>query len=75
MPLYLDTRGNTVVSVGICDRCKFKMPVSEMVTDPNSPGLRLHEHCRDNYDPYRLAPRGPDQVTIQHPRPDIDIST
>jgi hypothetical protein len=74
MSKYLDTNGKTSLAVGICDRCHFKMALADMVSDPNSPGLRVHAECKDQFDPYRLAARQPEKITVREPRPDADIS-
>lgn len=71
MSLYLDTRGHSILSVGICDRCKMKTPLDVLVSDPNSPGLRVHpDGCADKYDPYRLPARKSENITVRYPRPD-----
>jgi len=75
MPLYLDTRGNAVLSVAICARCKMKRAYVNLGPDPNYPGLRVcDEGCRDQFDPYRLPARQPEKIAIRFPRPDVNIS-
>lgn len=67
MPLYLNAGG----PIAICDRCHLKKYYSELVSDPNSPGLRVCQTgCIDQFDPWRLAPRQTENITLQHPRPD-----
>ena len=39
MPRYLNTRGNTTLAIGICGRCSIKMPLADLLPDPNYPGL------------------------------------
>lgn len=75
MSLYLDTRGKTTVAIGICDRCKLKMPLADMVTDGNTPSIRGHKACMDVLDPWRLPARQTENITLRYPRPDADIST
>lgn len=71
MPLYLDTLGEACVAVAICDRCRMKVKIGHLVSDPNSPGLRVcHDTCRDRLDPYRLAARKTEDITVRYPRPD-----
>jgi hypothetical protein len=75
MSLYLDTRGNTSVAIGICSRCKLKRPIVALVSDPNAPGLRVcgdkgERGCVDKFDPWRLPARRPENITVQYPRPD-----
>lgn len=74
MSLYLDTRGNTNVAIAVCDRCKLKCAIVDLVPDPNSPGLRVHEHCKDQFDPWRLPARPPDNLTVNYPRPDLPLT-
>lgn len=70
MPRYINTRGNASLAIAVCDRCKFKFPLVELMEDGNSPGLRVCLACRDDYDPYRLPTREPEDVTLQYPRPE-----
>ena len=60
MPVYLDTRGNSVLSVAICDRCSRKFAYTELMPDPNFPGMRVGKDDLDNYDPWRLPARQTD---------------
>jgi len=59
----------------ICQRCQLRGLHAEMVADVNSPGLMVHPHCADMLDPYRLAPRETEDITLAHPRPDVNIGT
>jgi len=75
MPLYLDTRGNSSLSIFICDRCKMKRPYDELQPDGNLPGIKVcQQGCSDQFDPYRLAPRQPEKISIRFPRPDDSIA-
>ena len=74
MPLYLDTSGYASRAVAICDRCRFKKPLSTLVADGNTPGLRVCPECSDNFDPWRLPARKPEDITLQYPRPDEPLS-
>lgn len=75
MPVWLDTRGNTVLSIAICDRCKMKRAYSDLRPDGNIPALRVCGNgCSDNFDPYRLPARQPEKITLRFPRPDADIA-
>lgn len=74
MPLYIDTSGETVAAVAICDRCKMKVKFAALISDPNSPGLRVCEDgCVDIYDPYRLPPRSTEKIDLRYPRPEEDL--
>ena len=75
MPRYLNTRGNTTLAIGICGRCSIKMPLADLLPDPNSPGLLVCEKDRDQYDPYRLPARQPDNIVLPFTRPDAPIGT
>jgi hypothetical protein len=76
MPKWLDTRGNTKISIAICDRCKMKRAYTELESDPNFPGLRVCCYgCKDQYDPYRLPARQTERINIRFARPDVDIAT
>jgi hypothetical protein len=74
MPIYIDTRGNSVLSVGICDRCNRKMAYVDLMPDPNFPGMRVCKEDLDQYDPWRLPAIQPENITLRHPRPDVSIA-
>ncbi len=74
MPRFLDTRGNSSLAIGVCDRCKFKFPIGELRADRNSPGLRVCEKCCDVKDPYKLPPKRPDNIVVAYPRPDETLT-
>jgi len=74
MPVYLDTRGNSVLSVGICDRCSRKFPYGELMSDPNFPGMRVCKDDVDNFDPWRLPARQTENISLRFPRPDVSIA-
>ncbi len=72
--LYCDTRGQDVLSVAVCDRCSRKLPYSLLRPDPNSPGLMVCPDDLDQYDPWRLAARETETITLRHPRPDVSVA-
>ena len=75
MPLWLNTRGNTVLSIAICDRCKRKVPYSDIRPDGNIPAIRVcGDGCSDQFDPYRLPARQSEKISLRFPRPDADIA-
>ena len=75
MPIYLDTRGEADLGIAICARCSVKYPRTRLVSDPNSPGLKVcTDGCLDEFDPYRLPAREPDKITMEWTRPDISIA-
>jgi hypothetical protein len=75
MSKWLNTLGNTVLSIAICDRCKMKRAYTDISQDRNLPGLRVcNDGCNDERDPYRLPARQPEKIAIRFPRPDADIA-
>ena len=75
MPVWLDTLGDTVLSIAICDRCKMKRPYSDIRPDGNIPGIRVcSEGCSDQFDPYRLPARQPEKISLRFPRPDESVA-
>lgn len=74
MPVYLDTRGNSVLSVAICDRCNRKFAYTELMPDPNFPGMRVCKEDLDNFDPWRLPARQTENIALRFPRPDVSIA-
>jgi len=75
MPVYLDTRGNSVLSVAVCDRCNRKFAYTELMPDPNFPGMRVCKDDLDNFDPWRLPARQTENIALRFPRPDANIAT
>lgn len=75
MPLFLDTRGNTTLGIGICSRCSRKMPLHKLQPDPNFPGLRVCDADMDQFDPYRLPPRQTENITLPFLRTDAPVGT
>lgn len=75
MPLYLNTKGNSTLGIGICSRCSRKFPLGELQPDPNFSGLRVCDKDMDQFDPYRLGPPPTDNIVLPFTRPDTPIST
>lgn len=73
-PRFLDTRGNPSLGIGVCARCGFKFPLHELQPDPNAPGIMVCAADRDDFDPYRMAPRQPDRYQLPFTRPDVEIA-
>jgi hypothetical protein len=73
MPLFLDTRGQPTLGIGLCARCSRKFPLADLAPDPNYPAMMVCAEDRDVYDPYRLAPRQPDNITLPFARPDLPL--
>ena len=75
MSRFLDPTGQPTYGLALCGRCSRKMFLSALMSDPNSPGLRVCRDDLDQYDPYRLAPRAPDQIVLPFVRPDESVAT
>lgn len=75
MPVYLDTRGNTVLSVAICDRCSRKFAYTDLMPDPNFPGMRVCKDDLDQFDPWRLPAIQTENIALRFPRPDVTVAT
>lgn len=75
MPIFLDTTGRSTLGIAICARCSRKFPLEELHSDPNYPNLMVCDEDTDQYDPYRLAPRPPDQIVLPFVRPDLPLGT
>ena len=75
MPIYIDTRGNSVLSVAICDRCSRKFAYVDLMPDPNFPGMRVCKDDLDKYDPWRLPARQTENISLRFPRPDAPVGT
>jgi hypothetical protein len=75
MSKYLDVSGESTFGIALCARCSRKFKLAELSSDPNFPGLMVCRDDLDDYDPYRLAPRGPDKIVLPFTRPDTSITT
>lgn len=75
MPVYLDTRGNSVLSVAVCDRCNRKFAYVDLMPDPNFPGMRVCKDDLDKFDPWRLPARQTENIALRFPRPDVSVAT
>jgi len=74
MSVFLDPRGKSTFGIGICARCSRKMSLEDLSSDPNYPGLYVCAEDKDQFDPYRLAARQPERISLFHPRPDTNIA-
>lgn len=72
---FLNTTGNQTLGIGICNRCQFKFPLHMLQDDPNIPNFKVCLADRDDFDPYRMPARTPDDITLPFVRPDVDLST
>jgi hypothetical protein len=62
-------------SIGICSRCKFKVPYKDLREDGNVPGLYVCQDagCYDKLSRFKKPPRQPDAVALHHARPDVPL--
>jgi hypothetical protein len=74
MPVYIDTRGNSVLSVAICDRCSRKFAYVDLMPDPNFPGMRVCKEDLDDFDPWRLPAIQTENIALRFPRPDQSVA-
>ena len=80
MPIFLDTRGKTSLTVALCGRCSRKRSIDNLGIDPNiGPGVLFcndaagNDSCIDDFDPWRLPARPPDQIAARYVRPDVPL--
>ena len=76
MPMFLPPSSKGSCAIGVCDRCSRKVAYDTLRPDGNSPGLMVCDDpgCWDVRDPWRLPPRKTENITLKHPRSDIDVS-
>lgn len=74
MSRFLNTSGQPTLGIGICDRCSKKFPLAELYPDPNATGMRVCAADRDQYDPWRLPARLPEDTTLPFYRPDVSVA-
>ncbi len=72
---FLDVTGQSTFGVALCARCSRKFALADLSPDPNYPNLMVCKEDKDDYDPYRLAPRAEDQVVLPFVRPDLPLTT
>lgn len=75
MSRFIDPSGGSTYGLALCGRCSRKFKLDELLSDPNSPGLMVCKDDVDDFDPYRLAPRDNDQITLPFVRPDSPLGT
>ena len=76
MPIFLDTTGMASLAIAVCDRCKMKRALVNLMPDSNFPGRRVcKEGCRDNLEPQRLPARKTERINRRFPRPDVSVAT
>lgn len=73
MSLFLPVRARGSASIAICGRCARKVYYDDLEIDPNNKNYYCPE-CVDIYDPWRLPARKPENISLNHPRPDNAVS-
>lgn len=72
MSRFLPVRTQGTAAIAVCQRCSFKVYYDDLRKDPNNKAW-VCKDCLDIYDPWRLPARPPENITLQHPRPDVAI--
>lgn len=72
MSLYLPVRAKGSAAIAVCGRCQQKMYYDDLKKDPNN-GLLVCAGCLDRLDPWRLPARKTETVSLDHPRPDVEL--
>jgi hypothetical protein len=70
--LYLPVNAHGSVAIAICPRCQKKVQYAALKQDPNNQNWYCAE-CVDLYDPWKLPARRPEDISLQHPRPDTEL--
>ncbi len=72
MSLYLPINLQGSAAIAICSRCQRKVQYVDLKQDPNNMNWYCSE-CVDLYDPWRLPARRAEDISLQHPRPDVEL--
>lgn len=72
MSLYLPVRTKGTAAIAICPRCQTKVYYDDLQQDPNNNQFYC-KGCVDIYDPWRLPARVAEDISLQHPRPDVHL--
>lgn len=70
---YLPVRPRGSAAIAVCPRCAKKVYYDALQKDPNN-GNYYCKGCVDALDPWRLPARQPEDITLQHPRPDTQLT-
>jgi hypothetical protein len=73
MSLYLPINTKGRVSVALCPRCQMKIQYDDLRLDPNNKNWYC-EKCVDIYDPWRLPARKTEDISLDHPRTDTELT-
>ncbi len=72
MSLYLPVQLKGSAAIAVCQRCNTKNYITDLTQDPNNK-IWVCKDCCDIYDPWRLPARIAEDISLQHPRPDVAI--
>lgn len=72
MDLYLKPNLKGSAAIAICGRCSKKIQYDDLTIDPNN-GQYYCPKCVDELDPWRKPPRKVENITLSHPRPDMEL--
>ena len=73
MSLFLPVRTKGAAAIAVCPRCQKKVYHDDLRQDPNNKAWYCGD-CVDIYDPWRLPARATENITLQHPRPDVELT-
>lgn len=73
MSMFLPPKKTAPLAVAICARCNFKVYYTDLKQDPNTK-MWVCGECLDKLDPYKLPPRKTEDISLQHPRPDTELT-
>jgi hypothetical protein len=73
MSIFLDPTGQPTYGIGLCARCSRKFLLADLYDDPNEPGLKVCIDDLDEFDPYRLPARTPEDINLPFCRPDVPL--
>ena len=72
MSLYLPVRAKGSAAIAVCYRCSRKFHMDQLVKDPNN-GMWVCTDDQDVLDPWRLPARQAENISLDHPRPDVPL--
>lgn len=73
MSLFKPPRGSGRAALAVCSRCKRKVYYDDLKQDPNNQNWYCPA-CVDLYDPWRLPARVTENISLDHPRPETELT-
>ena len=74
MSKFLPVSPHGTVAIALCNRCQTKVQYTDLRQDPNNLNWYCID-CVDQLDPWRLPTRRPEDISLQHPRPDVALES